>query len=99
MLGDCKCWVSISISHSGNAVSYKLGKIKWKVSYVLSGELSGKIFSHFVFSSRNLKVSIFPLEISRLINFIFSRKKMKDIECWEMIANVSFGKTSLDFIF
>ena len=74
-------------------------KNKVKVSYVLSGELSGKILSHFVFSSRNLKVSIFPLEISRLINFIFSRKKIKDSECWEMIADVSFGKTSLDFIF
>ena len=47
-------------------IPYKSEKIKWKVSYALSGELVGKMLSHFIFSSRNLKVSIFSLEISRL---------------------------------
>ena len=49
-------------------------KIKWKVSYGLSGELLGKSLSHFISSSRILKVSIFSLEISRLVNFVFSRE-------------------------
>ena len=52
----------------------KSEKIKWKVPYALSIELAGKMLSHLKFSRRNLKVLIFSLVISRLINFIFSRK-------------------------
>ena len=51
-------------------MSYKSKKIKWKVPYTLSGELSGKSLSYFLFSSKNLK-SIFSLEVSRLINLTF----------------------------
>ena len=53
----------------------------------LSGELSGKVLSHFIFSSRNLKVSIFSREMSRLINFVFSREHVSFV-----LKTVNIGK-------
>ena len=61
-----------------------------------------KMLSHFILYSSNLKASILSLEISRLINFVFSRENFSFVlktEYWEMIAKVSFDNGKLDFIF
>ena len=57
---------------------------------VLSGELSVMILSLVMFSSKNLTVSIFSLEISRLINFVFPREHVSFA-----LKTVNIGKWSL----
>ena len=69
--GECKCRVLISVSLFGNAVSCKSEKINCKFSYALSGELLGTILFDFIFSSSNSKTSMFSLDISRLVHFVF----------------------------
>ena len=66
---------------------YHTSQKKGKVLYALSGELSTKILSNFICSSRNLKVLIFPQKISRLINFVFSRKHVSYV-----FKTVNIGK-------
>ena len=59
-------------------------KIKWKD---LSEELAVKILSWFMFSSRNLKVSISSLVIPSLVNFVFSREHVSFV-----LKTVTIGK-------
>ena len=70
----CKRTLNFNLSFRKWSIMQK-EKAKWKV-YALFGKLSGKILSYFLFCRRNLKVSIFSVEISRLINFVFSRERV-----------------------